>query len=535
MASTAATTPQDGNSPVAGAPLQDEHSPARVGTPPDGDGPVEAGSPRDSTQHASPDPPSKPTSGPAAPVRLPPGPRASAVLQTLAWALAPTWVMDQCAKRMGEAFTLTFAPSGMKLVMVSDPEAVKTVFTAPPEVAPSGAGSSPIAPIMGPSSVIVLTGPEHMRQRKLLLPPFHGERMREYESTIVEATRRDMASWELGRPMRLQERTRAITLEVIVRAVFGVEAERMATLTAAIGALLEPVSSPRMVLLTLRRWSLDRPTGAIGEGLDALDAVIYEELARRRAQADLAERTDILSLLMQARDEDDQAMTDGELRDELVTLLLAGHETTATSVAWAIERLVRHPAKLARLQAEIDAGSRGTGGEDGARGAAGIARGEDVTDGVRGAGGPGDEYMTAVVNETLRVRPVVPLVARMLTQELCVGGYTLPAGTRVTPSIYLTNRNPRAYAQPAEFIPERFLGKGPETFSWIPFGGGIRRCIGASFAQLEMKLMLRTMLSELEPRLPARGVWRRGEWNRRRAITLVPAAGTRVVWSRRAG
>jgi cytochrome P450 family 135 len=428
--------------------------------------------------------------------------------------------MDQCAKRMGDAFTLTFAPSGMKLVMVSDPEAVKTVFTAPPEIAPSAAGNSPIAPIMGPSSVIVLTGPEHMRQRKLLLPPFHGERMREYEDTIVEATRRDMAGWELGRPMRLQERTRAITLEVIVRAVFGVEVERMATLEAAIGALLEPASSPRMVLFALRRMSLDRPTGAIGEGLDALDAVIYEELARRRAQEDLAERTDILSLLMQARDEDGQAMTDGELRDELVTLLLAGHETTATSVAWAIERLVRHPAKLARLQAEIDAGAGGAG-DEGNEGGAGVAR------------GVGEEYMTAVVNETLRVRPVVPLVARMLTQELRVGSYTLPAGTRVTPSIYLTNRNPRAYAQPAEFMPERFLGKSPETFSWIPFGGGIRRCIGASFAQLEMKLMLRTMLGELEPRLPARGVWRRGEWNRRRAITLVPAAGTRVVWERR--
>jgi cytochrome P450 len=442
------------------------------------------------------------------------------VLQTLAWAVAPTWVMDQCARRMGEAFTLTFAPSGMKLVMVSDPEAVKTLFTAPPEVAPSAAGNSPIAPIMGPSSVIVLTGREHMRQRKLLLPPFHGERMREYEATIVEATRKDMASWELGRPMRLQERTRAITLEVIVRAVFGVEAERMATLTAAIGALLEPVSSPRMVLLTLRRWSLDRPTGAIGQGLDALDAVIYEELARRRAQADLAERTDILSLLMQARDEEGEAMTDGELRDELVTLLLAGHETTATSVAWAVERLVRHPEKLKRLQAEIDAAADGEGG----------------TGGVGDTGGAGDEYMTAVVNETLRVRPVVPLVARMLTQELRVGKYTLPAGTRVTPSIYLTNRNARVYASPAEFRPERFLEKAPETFSWIPFGGGIRRCIGASFAQLEMKLMLRTMLGELEPRLPAGGgLWRRGEWNRRRAITLVPAAGARVVWERRTG
>src|SRR6202051_415690 len=285
---------------------------------------------------------------PAAPIapRLPPGPRAAAIVQTLGWALAPPWVMDRCRRALGEAFTLTFSPSGMKLVLISDPEAVKTVFTAPPEVAPSGAGNSPVASVMGPSSVIVLTGPEHMRQRKLLLPPFHGERMREYEEVIVQATRRDMAGWPLGRPMRLQERTRAITLEVILRAVFGVEAERMGALKEAIGGLLKPMHPLAIVLVALRRPSLDRPTGAIGRALDHLDEVIYEELARRRAQVDLAERRDILSLLMQARDEDGQAMTDGELRDELVTLLLAGHETTATSVAWAGGRLVRPSAEL---------------------------------------------------------------------------------------------------------------------------------------------------------------------------------------------
>src|SRR6267143_3002768 len=184
----------------------------------------------------------RPAAAPAAGVHtgLPPGPRAPAVLQTLAWAIAPTWVMDACARRLGEAFTLTFSPSGMKLVLISDPEAVKTVFTAPPEVAPSGAGNSPVAPVMGPSSVIVLTGPEHMRQRKLLLPPFHGERMREYEQVIVEATRRDMARWPLGQPMRLHPRTRAITLEVILRAVFGVEAERMDRVRDAVAALLVP-------------------------------------------------------------------------------------------------------------------------------------------------------------------------------------------------------------------------------------------------------------------------------------------------------
>jgi cytochrome P450 len=258
------------------------------------------------------------------------------------------------------------------------------------------------------------------------------------------------------------------------------------------------------MLYALRRPSNEPPTGTIGRALDHLDAVIYEEIARRRSQSDLGERNDILSLLMLARDEHGEAMTDSELRDELVTLLLAGHETTATSVAWAIERLVRHPDKLARLVAEIDAGE-------------------------------GDAYMQAVISETLRVRPVVPLVVRVLQQPLSVGGHVLPTGTRVVPSIYLTNRNPRIYEHPREFRPERFLDSPPETFSWIPFGGGIRRCIGASFATLEMKLILSTVLGELTPGLSARDARqvRNGEWNRRRAITLVPSRGTRVVWRRR--
>jgi cytochrome P450 len=432
---------------------------------------------------------------------LPAGPPLAALV-TLAWAVAPTWVMDRCARRYGETFTLTFAPSGRRLVMVSSPEAVKTVFTAPPDVAPSAAGASPVAPVLGPSSVITLIGREHMRQRRLLLPPFHGERMREYEDVIVQATRRDMASWPLGSPMRLGVQTRAITLEVILRAVFGVEAQRMDALRAAIRGLLEPVQMPRLLLFALRRPDMQRPGGAIGRALDRLDAVIYEELGRRRAARNLAQRGDILSLLLLARDEDGEAMTDSELRDELVSLLLAGHETTATAVSWAVERLVRHPDKLARLVAEIDAGA-------------------------------GDEYMQAVIAETLRVRPVVPLVVRALTEPLRVAGHELPAGTRVTPSIYLVNRNPRVYEAPLEFRPERFLVNAPETFSWIPFGGGIRRCIGASFAQLEMKLILSTILGELQPSLPARGLFRRGEWIRRRAITLVPADGARVVWSRR--
>ncbi len=447
--------------------------------------------------------------GPDAPEltpRLPPGPRLSPILFTLVWSVAPTWVMDRCSRRYGDAFTITFAPSGRQLVLLGDPQAVKDVFSAPPHVAPSAAEDSPIAPVMGPSSVITLIGPEHMRQRKLLLPPFHGERMREYEQVIVQATRRSMRAWPLGRPMRLDGYTRAITLEVILRAVFGIEAERMERLRSAISGLLSPAQLPALLLFALRRPTGERPTGAIGRALDHLDTVIYEELARRRAQPDLAERSDILSLLMLARDEDGQAMSDGELRDELVTLLLAGHETTATAVAWAVERLVRHPDKLARLVAEIDAGE-------------------------------GEEYLQAVCTETLRVRPVVPLVVRRLTEPLRAGELLLPAGTRVAPSIYMTNRNPRVYEAPTEFRPERFLAGGPETFSWIPFGGGIRRCIGASFATLEMKLILRTVLAEPEPSLPPRTgrLRRRGELNRRRAITLVPSAGARVVWRRRSG
>ena len=439
---------------------------------------------------------------------LPPGPRMSPAAQTLAWALAPTWVMDQCSRRLGEAFTLTMAPSGLKLVLFGDPQAVKQVFTAPPEVAPSGAGSSAVAPVLGQSSVLTLTGPEHMRQRKLLLPPFHGERMREYEDVMVQATRSDMASWPLGRPMHMQRHTRAITLEVIVRAVFGVEAERMGPLKQAIRELAEPVRVTAVLRALMRRPTGERPTGALGRALQRLDELIYAEIQRRRGASDVERRSDIMSLLLLARDEDGAAMTDVELRDELVTLLLAGHETTATSVAWALERLVRHPQSLARLVAEID------------------------------AAGEGEEYMTAVINETLRVRPVVPIVVRVLTQELQVGSYVLPKGTRVAPSIYLTNRSASAYDDPREFRPERFLGASGERaispFSWIPFGGGIRRCIGASFAQMEMKVMLRTMLSELEPRAPDGWRGRRDEWTRRRAVTLVPSAGASVVWERRA-
>ena len=236
---------------------------------------------------------------------------------------------------------------------------------------------------MGPNSVVTLTGPEHLRQRRLLLPPFHGERMREYEELIEQSTRAEMSSWPVGSPMRVQPSMRRITLEVILRAVFGVQADRMAPMREAIGALLAPGQTLAMVRAAFRPPSLERPKGRFGEALDRLDAVVYQEISRRRRAGDLQERSDILSLLMLARDEQGRPMGDEELRDELVTLLLAGHETTATSAAWAIERLVRHPAALERLLAEVDAAA-------------------------------GESYMDAVISETMRVRPVVPLVVRVL-------------------------------------------------------------------------------------------------------------------------
>jgi cytochrome P450 len=445
---------------------------------------------------------SNPGSTLAGAAALPPGPGLPAGLQTLGWILAPTVVMDRCRERFGDPFTITLAPRARKLVLFGDPDAVRTIFTASPEIAPSAAGDTPLTGVMGPSSVLTLVGPAHLRQRRLLLPPFHGERMREYAGVIEDAARRDMAGWPIGRAMRIHPHMQAITLEVILRAVFGVEAERMGTMREAVRGLIG--NSLRAVLRIGFTASTERPGGRLGEALERLDSVIYEELARRRTQVDLEERADILSLLLLARDEDGRGMTDGELRDELVTLLLAGHETTATAVSWAIERLVRHPAVLRRLFEEIDDRK-------------------------------GEGYLEAVVHETLRVRPVVPTVVRRLTQPLEVGGRVIPAGTRVAPSIYLTNRNPSVYDAPREFRPERFLGVTPDTYAWIPFGGGIRRCIGASFALMEMKIIMRTVLSELEPVAPGGRLWRVGEPVRRRAVTLAPALGGRVVWrSRRA-
>jgi cytochrome P450 len=393
--------------------------------------------------------------------------------------------MDRCARRYGEAFTITFAPSGRKLVLLSDPQAVKAVFTAPPEVAPSAAGDSPIAPVMGPSSVITLIGPEHMRQRKLLLPPFHGERMREYEDVIVQATRRSMREWPLGEPMRLDARTRAITLEVILRAVFGIEAERMERLRSAISGLLTPAQLPQLLLFALRRPTGERPTGQIGRGLDHLDEVIYEELARRRQQPDLAERTDILSLLMLARDEDGQAMTDAELRDELVTLLLAGHETTASTLSWAFYLIDQNPEVGERLREE----ARSVLGER-------LPEFEDLHR---------LEYTTMVVEETMRLYPPVWMLSRIAQGPDTIAGYRIPAGADVVVCPYTLHRHPGFWDSPERFDPERFdrqqRAQRPR-YAYVPFGAGPRFCVGNHLGMMEAVFVIAMVMREMRLVLP---------------------------------
>jgi cytochrome P450 len=352
---------------------------------------------------------------------------------------------------------------------------------------------------MGRNSVLLLDGPEHLRQRKLMLPSFHGERMQRYGALMQEIAEREIARWPVGQPFGLRPRTQAITLEIIMRTVFGIEdAERLARLSERLAAMLDigmHTGAVAAIAIPPVRKTVGRPLYKRFLRLRAAaDAEIYDEIARRRRAQDIGERDDVLSVLLQATDEDGRGMTDQELRDELMTLLVAGHETTATSLAWAFELLLRHPAERERLEAEMEAGGE-------------------------------TDYLDAVIKETLRIRPVVPGVIRVLTAPVELNGFELPAGTRVAPNIYLTHRRPDVYPEPERFRPERFLDGGPDTYSWIPFGGGIRRCLGASFALYEMQIVIPAILRAVQ----LRAVQPAPERIRRRAITFVPEHDARVV------
>ena len=424
---------------------------------------------------------------------LPPGPRAPAAVNTAVFVRKPLETLLEWHRRYGDFFTVKYLIFGTG-VYVADPAAIKELFTGDQSDLRAGEANEPLSPLVGNHSVLTLDGPEHMRQRKLLLPPFQGSAVHSFREIIRDVAEREVATWTPGSELVMRDRMRTLTFEVICRAVFGVtEPERVERLRQALLPIMDTGVGVIFLPLALRKeMGGIGPWGRLQRRLRHADAHLYEEIERRRREADLEERTDVLSLLLRARDEDGRPMSDLELRDELMTMLAAGHETTATGLAFAFDLLLHNPAKLARLREELASGD--------------------------------DAYLNAVVTESLRLRPVIDASERTLTQPRTLGGFDLPPGIRVYPGIALVHRREDLYPQAERFRPERFLEDGAESYSWLPFGGGIRRCIGAALAQAEMAEVIRCVVErvELEPvRSELEPVVLRG-------ITLAPRHGTPV-------
>jgi cytochrome P450 len=409
------------------------------------------------------------------------------------FALRPLDTLRGWYDRYGEIFTVKFTVFGTG-VYVAQPNAIRELFTGDQSDLLAGEANSFMEPVLGPNSVLVLDGPEHLRQRKLLLPPFQGSQVAAFRAVIREVAEREVGGWRRGARIVLRDRMRALTFEVICRAVFGVtEQERVDRLRAALIAVID--SSPLYMVTPLLRRDFGRlsPGRRFTSRIGAAHALLMEEISRRRREADLDERTDVLSLLMRATDEDGRSMSDAELRDELFTMLGAGHETTATELAFAFELLLRTPSTLERLRSEIEAGE-------------------------------GDAYLDAVVKETLRLRPVIDAAERTLTRPRSVGGWELPAGIKVYPGIALVQMREDLYPRAGEFRPERFLDERTESYTWLPFGGGIRRCIGAALAQAEIAEVLRVAV----PAIDLRPVRESADPVVLRGITLAPRHGVEV-------
>jgi len=430
---------------------------------------------------------------------LPPGPRMPTALQAAGWALRPLPFMERCRARYGDIFTLRVR-RGRPWVFVTRPEHVKQVFTTDAELLRSGAGEANplLGPLLGPGSVMMQDEPAHLSDRKRILPSFHGERMQAYGEMMVDVARREIERWPMGEPFELWSRMQAISLEVVKRAVFDdMDDARGELLRERLVSLTKWINDPRRLALLAAVGSRSITASAeFKSAMRAVEEVVLEEVRWRRATLDPSEHQDIFSMLERAYNQDGLPMSDEKVRDELVTLLSDG--PTATSLAWAFERLLRHPDKLARLREEVLAGE-------------------------------GEDYLDAVVKETLRLCPAVPVVMRKLAQPMELDGYTLPVGTIVAPCVYLMHRNADIYPQPLSFRPERFLENPATTYTWIPFGGGVRRCVAVVFAQLEMKQVIRTVLGEVE--LSAADS--RSEGAMRSSVSFAPDGGARVVATRR--
>jgi cytochrome P450 len=421
----------------------------------------------------------------------------------------PLPFLDECARRYGDAFTLRFAGLG-DWVLFSHPEDIKAIFTGDPALLHAGEANSYFTLVLGPNSVLTLDGAAHLRQRRLLLPTLQGEKMLGYGDAMREATLHALGTWPKERPFALHPQTRAIALDVILRTIFGFEeGTDKRRLREALLAYLRIMATPASAFLgaalyltgrRVRGWAARKITAAT-------DGALLAEIADRRDAPDVASRTDILSLLLQATHEDGAKMTDAELRDELITLLIAGHETASTALDWAFQLILEHEDVRERLEAELDAASAG----------------DDRIDPARLMG---LEYLDAVVKETLRLRPIVPIVIRQTKGSVAIRGRTIPPGVRVAACLYLAHRRREVFPDPEVFRPERFLGTKVDPYTWLPFGGGIRRCVGMPFAMLELKTVLATVLSSARLRLapgPRPTV-------RRHGLTLAPSNGTRVVF-----
>ena len=423
-------------------------------------------------------------------------------LQTLGFMFGGPRFLEHCRRRYGGAVTFRTLFDDC-FVLVFEPALVKELFQGSGTALHAGEANSLLAPIVGERSVLLLDGTEHLRHRRLMLPSFHGRQMQSLESVVVRATDAEIDSWPLGESFALLPRMQSLTLHVILQAVFGyAPGAAEAELASRLRALVEPLAQPRSVQMIFRilrnRISGRQPLSQLAARRARVDELLRAEIGRRRAlpEGELAERDDVFSALLLARDEDGRRLSDAEISDELLTLLLAGHETTATGLAWAFDLLLHNPATLARA-ASLD-----------------------------------DTYLDAVAREALRVRPVIPVIGRIVKQApFALGEWMIPPGTEINPSIRMIHRRADLYPEPLAFRPERFLGEQPpDTYTWLPFGGGTRRCLGASFATMEMRLVLARVLGRTELRAATPEL----ESPQLRAITLAPRAGVQVVLTRRA-
>ncbi|MGV0644600.1 cytochrome P450 [Mycolicibacterium sp. XJ2546] len=429
---------------------------------------------------------------------LPPGPPIPSFIQLMAMARCWGPFVAACRRRYGDVFTLRNSMMG-PMVYLSDPDDIKTVFAGDPRIFRAGEANSMLRGLLGDSSVLVVDGDAHRERRRLMMAPFHRDAVARQAATMAEIAAENIAGWPVGRPFAVAPKMAEITLEVILRTVIGAsDPARLAALRAVIPRLLD-VGPWQSIALAKPHLLQRRPWRRLREHIAEADRLLYEEIAERRADPELASRTDALAMLVQAGAEDGTAMSDKQLRDQLITLLAAGHDTTATGLSWALERLTRHPEVLAKAVAAADSGD--------------------------------DEYLDAVAKETLRVRPVVPDVGRIIKEPVEIAGYRLPAGVMVVPSITLVHSSASVYPRPEDFDPERMVGATLSPTTWLPFGGGNRRCLGATFALTEMCVVLREVLRRVELATTAEA----DEKVRLRHVIFAPKRGARItVRSRRA-